>query len=44
MVAQKERMAYATLCVGDKAKIVDGRKLSKETYTVQAVVPALRTE
>jgi len=39
MGAQRERMAYATLRVGDKAKIVDGRKLSKETYAVQAVVP-----
>ena len=32
-------MVYATLRVGDKAKIVDNGKLSKQTYTVQAVVP-----
>ena len=32
-------MAYVTLRVGDKAKIVDGGKLSTETYIVQAVVP-----
>ena len=32
-------MAFATLRVGDKAKIVDNGRLSKETYTMQAVVP-----
>ena len=37
--AIKDTMAYATLRVGDKAKIVDNGRLSKETYTVQAVVP-----
>ena len=32
-------MVYATLRVGDKAKIAADGKLSKQTYTIQAVVP-----